>query len=124
VDLYLAHPNEWTERKKSAEKILATLQNASLGMQCQTLEQLSQSIEANEDTGAAWQNELSLLMRTCETLFIEDPKNAARIGRGLIHAWHLSHTNLSPRLALEWAAVASSLNENISVPSFLQPTYL
>jgi hypothetical protein len=44
----------------------------------------------------------------------------AMLGRGLIQAWHLVDTSLSPRIGLEWVWTESSL-PSFETFSFLHP---
>lgn len=103
--------------------LMETLVSSPMGVQCQALEKRSQQLEATDDASDAWREELQGLMADCRSLFSSDPRCALRVGHGLIHAWYLTSTNLSPRLALEWAAASSYLISE-SIPSFLLPRYL
>lgn len=109
------------ERHRAASAVKNFL--APIGVQCQAYEQLAAFVETNEDTGGAWRSMLSAMMQESINLARQNPKMFLRAGNGLIHAWHLSQTTLSPRLALEWAAVSPYLNEE-SIPSFLRHFYL
>ncbi len=115
----LENLSTWEEQKKRVQTTLHTLLNQPLGVQCQTLEQVHQRMEGETDSGEAWRNELTALMNEIRQTFKENPKETIRLGQGLIHAWHLSRTTLSPRLALEWAAVKPYLIKE-SIPSFLR----
>ena len=96
----------------------------SLGLQCAILEPLNKLMENENDPEQKWRDVLHSLMQNCRQAMIEQPETAHALGRGLIHAWHLNGSSLSPRLALEWAAIPSSIKSNLSLPSFLESSFL
>ncbi|MBM3204962.1 hypothetical protein FJZ48_03220 [Candidatus Uhrbacteria bacterium] len=102
----------------ASDGLLNTLATAPVGVQCQTLEKLAQTCEAEDDPVEAWQDTLTQLMHECRAQMLHDPCSMLHVGYGLIHAWHLTHSSLSPRLALEWSAVSPYIRDK-SVPHFL-----
>ena len=106
------------------KRLLEVLRSAPLGLQCQLLDQIAKEMESSEDPSDAWREFLQALMRESSSLFSEDGATGARIGFGLIHAWHLTQTTLSPRLALEWQALQPYISDDLTIPSFLKPSYL
>ncbi len=119
----LLPPQEKNETE-NLSSVFRTLTESPLGVQCAALEKLSQSCEAQEESEQAWREALQSLMRLCTELFATNPKKAVSLGQGLTHAWQLVGSSLSPRLALEWSAIPSSIKKNISLPSFLDCSYL
>ncbi|MDP3793852.1 MAG: AAA family ATPase [Candidatus Uhrbacteria bacterium] len=117
-------PPQEKNAMENFSSLCATLIESPLGVSCAALEKLSQSCEAQEESEQAWREALQSLMRLCMELFATNPQKAISLGQGLTHAWQLIGTSLSPRLALEWAAVPSSIKKNISLPSFLDCPYL
>lgn len=120
----LENPSLWKERRESARALVQTLCRATVGVQCAALEKAAQSLEGGDDAESAWRGFLSLLMQECGEQFSSSPGDAARVGRGLIHAWYLAGSSLSPRLALEWTAVQPYLSSNTYLPSSLISSYL
>jgi len=115
---------EKCEPGQDPRSLLETLRSAPLGLQCQALEKIAKEMESSEDASDAWRELLQSLMRHSSSLLLENGAIGARIGFGLIHAWHLTQTTLSPRLALEWQAVQPYIIDDSSIPSFLKPSYL
>jgi hypothetical protein len=114
------------ELEREWQQVQATLQMlrcAPLGRCCGELERVSHELESAEDTESAWRQWLGLGMQGLAQMFREEPKKAAELGQGLLHAWKLAGTTLSPRLALEWALARPYLT-NRKISSFLYPSYL
>ncbi len=101
---WLHHQEERRAQRREAEELVATLVGAPLGVQCAALERLATRLEAHEDAESAWRQQLSEMMRACEHVLRDQPREGARLALGLAHAWQLAGSSLSPRLALEWAA--------------------
>ncbi|MDO8584295.1 MAG: AAA family ATPase [bacterium] len=112
----------WQEQTTAAQTLIRAFSSPT-GFLCQTLEQTAQTLDAQEDTPEAWRAFLQTSMRTFAASATDQPEHFLRFGHGLIHAWHLTRTTLTPRLALEWAAV-SPYHKEESTPAFLQIPYL
>ncbi len=120
---WLEEGSEWRSSFLAGSRLLQTLQTSPVGVQCAALERIAKSCESTEDAEAAWRVQLGLFMRAWSVACPEDPAAATRVGLGLLHAWRLAGTSLSPRLGLEWSAVQPYSMED-AVPTFLQTSYL
>jgi uncharacterized protein (DUF1778 family) len=106
-----------------ATKFVETLQTASLGARLAAIEEITQSIERSDEPERRWREFLQLCMQAAGERFAMTPVESARVSAGLIHAWKMVGSSLSPRFALEWSGVQSTLSHR-SLPSFLQPLSL
>jgi replication-associated recombination protein RarA len=118
---WLSDGDEWRARVQQAERLLQTLTTSPAGQQCAALEQITKACESTDDTESAWRDALSLLMQS----WIKDhpdasPEAMIRVGEGLVQAWRLVGSSLSPRLGMEWRAVQPFLTRETEVPRFLR----
>lgn len=114
---------EFALQRERAQKFVEALIQTSLGTRLALIEEIAQSIERSDEPEREWRAFLQLSMQAMQTWYIRDPVRASRVGAGLIHAWKLVGSSLSPRFALEWSGVTSTLSPH-SVPSFLHPLTL
>ena len=121
---YLEDPETWESQLSDAERLLKVLQTEKIGARIGALERTARQLESSEDTEAAWRRLLTLCMQTLEPSLRDQPRQNLDLALGLIHAWRLSGTTLSPRLALEWASVRSFFPSQRTLSSFLHPSYL
>lgn len=103
-----------TMPQSSAKTLLDAMRSGPSGRALQAIEFFTKSMEASDDTSRAWRLSLDQLMRALEPHFLSDPEAAVRVGNGLIRAWHFSERALSPRLALELAAIQPYCNRELS----------
>lgn len=120
----LEDPSSWQAEGAQSRELLQTLVQSPLGVQVAELERVAQSMEAQEDTEAAWRSLLQRLMQDAAGLLATQPTEGSRLAHGIIHAWRLAGSSLSPRLAFEWAAVRPSLEPSFTIPSSLTISYL
>lgn len=106
-----------------AQKIWQALQVGPVGQRLQAIERFARSVESAEDTEAAWRQALTQIMQVASRP-TDDPAQSLRVGMGLMHAWQLAGSSLSPKLALEWAAVLPYIREDHSTFMFLTSSYL
>jgi DNA polymerase-3 subunit delta' len=102
----LADRAAWQAMEADTAHLLETLHREPIGRQCGALERLAQACEKTDDAETAWRAHLLEMMGRMDRYFAEDPVRALQVGRGLVLAWQLAGTTLSPRLGLEWSAVA------------------
>jgi len=121
---YVADPDGWDARVSDAERLISVLQTATTGVQCGTLERMARRMESEEDVEAAWRQSLLFCMHALGSSFREQPRVASELALGLLHAWRLAGTTLSPRLALEWARVRPFYPSERTLSSFLSSSYL
>jgi hypothetical protein len=114
---------EFELQRERAKKFVETLMSASLGARLAFIEEITQSIERGDAPEKEWRQFLQLCMQAQCLLLCQNPEAASRVGAGLIHAWRLIGSSLSPRFALEWSGVQATLNPR-SLPSFLHPITL
>lgn len=114
---------EFEIERQRAKKFVEGMMSASLGARLALIEEVSQSIDHGDEPERCWRQFLQLCMQTQLTLLETNPQMASRVGAGLIHAWKMVGSSLSPRFALEWCGVQSNLNPR-SFPSFLHPITL
>lgn len=120
---WLEEGSTWRSSFQASGRLLQTLQTDPVGVQCAALERIAKSCESTEDVEASWREQLGLFMRAWSGTCSSDPSSAVRVGQGLVQAWRLAGTSLSPRLGLEWSAV-QPYSMGDSVPTFLQTPYL
>ncbi|MFA6429614.1 MAG: AAA family ATPase [Patescibacteria group bacterium] len=120
---YTEDADAWRAQRASAAQTMQMLAHRPLGVACGALERTARCCDAEEDPESAWRAWLSMSMQELGPLFVTDPRKATDIALGLVHAWTLAGTTLSPRLGLEWALSRSSLSSSI-FPSVLYPSYL
>lgn len=114
---------EFEIERQRAKKFVETLMIAPLGVRLAQIEEMTQLIERSEEPEKRWRQFLQLCMQAHGALLETDPRAASRVGAGLIHAWRMVGSSLSPRFALEWSGVQATLNSR-SLPSFLHPITL
>lgn len=124
LNTLLDDPSAAKDEEAEISALLRAFHQDRIGVQSAALERAAKFCESAEDAEAMWRRILTRLMAEMETLFAEDPKKAMRVASGLIHAWFLAGTSLSPRLGLEWNALKPYIRDNHSVFSFLNPSYL
>ncbi|MSR85066.1 hypothetical protein EXS71_01325 [Candidatus Uhrbacteria bacterium] len=113
-----------SETHEDQSQLFETLMHEPVGVQCAALEELNKKVEAEDDAEQKWRHVLQSLMQNCAMTLVDHPTEALRFGHGLIHAWHMNGSSLSPRLALEWAAIPLSIKSSLSLPSFLESSFL
>ncbi len=101
----LASEEREAVKDTSGEALIDAMRSGPSGRALQEIEFFTKNVEASEDASDQWRRSLDHLMRVLEPLFLKDPQDAVRIGLGLIQARHFSERALSPRLALELAAI-------------------
>ena len=117
-------PKEIPENdKKEIQRLLQSLQFDPVGKQLAMIESFSKYAESQESPERAWCLQLEQAMELCRASFTQDPKQSIQVAEGLIHAWKLVWSSLSPRFALEWSGVRHSISPS-STPSFLDIPYL
>lgn len=114
---------EWEGERARAKRFVEVLVQAPLGKKLAAIEEISQLIERSDEVERGWRTFLQLCMQAEALLFIDHPKQSAHVAAGLIHAWRLVGSSLSPRFALEWCTVRPTLSSR-SLPSFLHTTVL
>jgi len=120
---FIEQADELEHAWQQVQTTLEILRTAPLGRVSGELERVSRHLETAEDSEAAWREWLSLAMQDLGRVFRTAPDRAVPLGLGLVHAWKLAGTTLSPRLALEWAHARPYLTSR-SIPFFLYPSYL
>lgn len=121
---FLEDPESFLSRERQAAALFDAMTKRSAGHALAALESASKSIESEEDVEAAWRSHLGQWMELCTARFADDPAGAARFANGLIYAWRLAGSAVSPRLALEWTALSPYLVEQQTIDAFYRPRYL
>lgn len=102
------------EQRENAD-LLRILLTPPIGKACEALERLTKAMENSADPEQAWREKLERVMQGLRPYLFQDPKNALRIGLGLADAWRLAGSAVSPRLALEAAALKPYTQEDFSL---------
>lgn len=117
-------PEAFAEREARAKSLLESVLTGPAGQTMGAIERISKLASSSEDTEAFWQAELDTLAALASTVLSSNPELHARFGRGIALAWIWVGSGLSPHLALEWALMEPYAMGELSIPSFLHPSYL
>lgn len=117
-------PETYAEREARVRSLLETVLHGPLGKGLGEIERLAKTAASSEDPERFWQSELDELARCSAGVLSSNPDLHARFGRGISLAWSWIGSGLSPHLALEWALIEPYTKGDLSIPSFLQPSYL
>lgn len=109
--------------RKDIQGFLHSLYTEPVGKQLAMIESFAKYAESQEIPERAWRTQLEQAMEVNRELFSKDPKRSIEVAEGLIHAWKLVGSSLSPRFALEWCGVRHFIPPT-SLPSFLEIHYL
>lgn len=117
----LGDPDSLIHHEQDMAALCKTLTKGSLAQALSAIEAATKSIEAEDDTVAAWQTFLARLTQHMGATFLDDPLASSRVALGLCLASRLVGSGASPRLALEWSAVSPYLMRDKRLPTMLQP---
>jgi hypothetical protein len=117
----LRDPDSLIRQEQDMAAVCSTLTKGSLAQALSAIEGATKTIEAEEDTVAAWQAFLARLTQHMGTAFLDDPLASSRVALGLCLASRLVGSGASPRLALEWAAVSPYISGDKRLPNMLIP---
>ncbi len=109
---------DWELKRQEAQKFVEILCNAPLGKQLAAIDEITQAIERGDRPDVDWRAFLQRCMEAQRGMLSSHPAAAVRVGNGLIHAWKMGGSSLSPRFALEWCLVRPTLDPRL-LPSFL-----
>lgn len=117
-------PEAYAERETRVRSLLESVLHAPLGKTLGEIERLAKTAASSGDLEQFWHDELDELARLSTGILSNKPDLHARFGRGISLAWAWTGSGLSPHLALEWALIEPYTTGELSIPSFLQPSYL